>query len=180
MNGDRYNRFLIYAPTAILIIVAAIQAFRVSNQDLSPWKGGGFGMFSTIDAPTSRYIAGYLITENELVPIAIPQEYQKEHVYVCTLPSMDSLKHLAEMMAPRIWITEEQSAAGLNPQGKKPTGEPSVPEKQARALRDDEHFPHDAERVSVLGVHLEVWRYRYSLNNNLLKAEKVIQIDVSK
>lgn len=41
---------------ALLIVVALRQIFLVSTVKLSPWKGGGFGMFSSIDRPSNRVI----------------------------------------------------------------------------------------------------------------------------
>ena len=39
------RRFL---PVLILLVVAGWQMYRVQVDDLSPWKGGGFGMYSTV------------------------------------------------------------------------------------------------------------------------------------
>ena len=41
----------------ILIIVATIQITLSFSKNLSPWKGGGFGMFSTIDSPSMRVVS---------------------------------------------------------------------------------------------------------------------------
>jgi hypothetical protein len=41
----------------ILVAVAVGQLFLVSFRELSPWKGGGFGMFASVDAPSMRVVS---------------------------------------------------------------------------------------------------------------------------
>ena len=43
------NRLLPYLPPLLLCLVALLQLFLVRTHDLTPWRGGGFGMFSTND-----------------------------------------------------------------------------------------------------------------------------------
>ena len=43
------RRYLPHLPPLLLLVVACIQVYLVRTHDLSPWKGGGFGMFSTND-----------------------------------------------------------------------------------------------------------------------------------
>ncbi len=50
------NFFQFWFVPLLLIIVALRQIFLVSTTKLSPWKGGGFGMFSSIDKPSKRVI----------------------------------------------------------------------------------------------------------------------------
>ena len=43
-------------PAALLVTVALGQIVLARTVDLSPWKGGGFGMFATLDGTASRYV----------------------------------------------------------------------------------------------------------------------------
>ena len=43
-----------WAVPVVAIAIAITQVLLASTGTLSPWKGGGFGMFSTIDDPPSR------------------------------------------------------------------------------------------------------------------------------
>jgi hypothetical protein len=47
--------WLPYLPPALLCLIAVQQVVLSRTQDLTPWKGGGFGMFSTNDGP-SRHL----------------------------------------------------------------------------------------------------------------------------
>ncbi|MGF1486532.1 MAG: hypothetical protein ACFBSE_05400 [Prochloraceae cyanobacterium] len=56
-NLPKTIRFLQFwfVPT-LLIVVALRQIILVSAVKLNPWKGGGFGMFSSVDRPSNRVI----------------------------------------------------------------------------------------------------------------------------
>src|SRR5262245_46384965 len=43
-------------PAALLLAVAVTQVVLARVADLSPWKGGGFGMFATNDGAAFRYV----------------------------------------------------------------------------------------------------------------------------
>ncbi|HET9333331.1 MAG TPA: hypothetical protein VFQ21_07095 [Gemmatimonadota bacterium] len=43
------RRILPFVPPILLCLVAVVQVYLVKAQELTPWKGGGFGMFSTND-----------------------------------------------------------------------------------------------------------------------------------
>ena len=47
-------RRLGWIPPILLLIVAAFQIYLVRTAHLTPWKGGGFGMFSTTDGNANR------------------------------------------------------------------------------------------------------------------------------
>ena len=47
-------RRLGWIPPLLLLLVAAFQIYLVHTANLTPWKGGGFGMFSTTDGNTNR------------------------------------------------------------------------------------------------------------------------------
>lgn len=46
----------------LLVAVAVAQCVLVLTRDLSPWKGGGFGMFASTDAPSMRVVSGEAVT----------------------------------------------------------------------------------------------------------------------
>ncbi len=50
-------------PSVLLCLVALHHAYRVSREGLTPWKGGGFGMFSTIDSQAQRFVRLSVTTE---------------------------------------------------------------------------------------------------------------------
>jgi len=43
-------------PAGVMLTVAAVHPFMVRHMGLSPWHGGGFGMFADLDSPNRRAI----------------------------------------------------------------------------------------------------------------------------
>jgi hypothetical protein len=59
-----FTHFLEYwLPSLILVGVAIVQIYLAHTVNLTPWKGGGFGMFAAIDSPSMRVIAVEALTE---------------------------------------------------------------------------------------------------------------------
>ena len=44
-------------PTILMISVAMIHFYLVKGEDFSIWYGGGFGMFASLDGPSTRFLA---------------------------------------------------------------------------------------------------------------------------
>ena len=102
MNAIRiWNRA--FAP-GLLLLVAAVHFVLVFSRDLSPWKGGGFGMFSTVDSPGARYLKAYLVFEHGEMQIDIPRRLKREARLVRTLPSVENLDTLAKRLASQTWV----------------------------------------------------------------------------
>ncbi|MEE2775869.1 MAG: hypothetical protein VYE73_03785 [Acidobacteriota bacterium] len=60
-GARKWQRWLPFLAPAVLVVVALNQIVLTHRTDLSPWKGGGFGMFSAIRAHQTR---AYLFTPN--------------------------------------------------------------------------------------------------------------------
>ena len=54
ITGDSFAK---WAPSGLLLIVAAVHLCLVLTVDLTPWRGGGFAMFSTLDASGWRMLS---------------------------------------------------------------------------------------------------------------------------
>lgn len=93
---DRWARVL---PGAALVLVALHQLLLSWTSDLSPWFGGGFGMFSTADAGSARHLHAVVLRpglEREVFP---PEELQELELRVRTLPTDANLRALARELA---------------------------------------------------------------------------------
>ena len=64
------RRVLPFLPPALLVLVAAVQLGLAHTTPLTQWKLGGFGMFSTSDAPAAR--AFRVVVEGEAGAYAVP------------------------------------------------------------------------------------------------------------
>ena len=79
-------RFVIYFPVLLLLVVASIQVFLVYSYNLSPWSGGGFGMFSTTDAGGNRHLHLFSVTSGIRMELDPDPKLDKEHDILLALP----------------------------------------------------------------------------------------------
>jgi hypothetical protein len=82
-------------PVLLLVLVAAHQIRLARTGPLSPWKGGGFGMFSTSDSPASRRLRIVVHGEGGRREIEVPSRLVKLAAKAVTLPDPPRLRRLA-------------------------------------------------------------------------------------
>jgi hypothetical protein len=86
-------------PIALLVVVATCQIALVQVAGLSPWSGGGFGMFSTLDHGSQRHLHAFLVRpglRREVLPPASLVDAVKRAL---TLPTDARLHALAGALA---------------------------------------------------------------------------------
>jgi hypothetical protein len=99
-NGsNKKTRWLWYLPAALLIATACTQLCLAQSAGLSPWSGGGFGMFSTLDAGGSRHLHAIALRPGIRRELAIPDSLDEEVLKAITLPSDERLRALARTLA---------------------------------------------------------------------------------
>jgi hypothetical protein len=127
-SWQRWVRFL---PALLLVGVAAHQIFLANTAGLSPWSGGGFGMFSTTDAGASRHLHAFVMRPGIQREVRIPEGLRDWERRVVTLPSDANLRAfalaLADLPTPdhgpatavriQVWRTEFDPI-GLVPMGR--------------------------------------------------------------
>lgn len=94
-RNDAKELLLALAPAVLLNLVAISQLILVRTVDLAPWKGGGFGMFSTMDDGAIRPI-GIRVTGPEgdrLIPL--PKALEGRAHRVTLMPSESMLREMA-------------------------------------------------------------------------------------
>jgi hypothetical protein len=107
-------------PSALLVALACTQIALCFAVQLSPWKGGGFGMFATNDHGGFRSVRVYALAADGERRIDVPPELQREEVRARELPSARALQRFARRMAPlaagaealrvEVWRTEFDAA----------------------------------------------------------------------
>lgn len=100
----RRDRLLASIAPILLAAIALIQLAIANVHELTPWKGGGFGMFSTVDSPELRFLRVRLITSSGAVPARIPQIASRIAQQMRSSPSRSRLERLASMLAAGRWI----------------------------------------------------------------------------
>jgi hypothetical protein len=97
----RVGRWLPAVPALLLLAVAGVQVALVRQRGLSPWKGGGFGMFSTLDARPFRYLRVTLTAPERSEELLIPPSLEDAAAAAETLPTDARLGRLAALIVDR-------------------------------------------------------------------------------
>src|SRR5262249_52642165 len=90
-----------------LCLVAGLQLVRVWTCHQTPWKGGGFGMFSTVDDESARFLRCYLVTEGGDLPLELPPATDKTVAELRTAPTQARLDAFARRLANQSWRYRE-------------------------------------------------------------------------
>lgn len=88
-------------PVALLLAVAGGQLVLAKTAGLSPWKGGGFGMFSTTDDAGRRHVRVFVSAPERSEELAIPPSLEDLARRAATLPSNAALSRLARGVVAR-------------------------------------------------------------------------------
>lgn len=95
-GGQRWSWYL---PSLLLVLVAAHQLALTRSDGLSPWSGGGFGMFSTTDAGATRHLHAFVIRTGIEREVAVPAALRSAERRALALPSDARLAALARRLA---------------------------------------------------------------------------------
>ena len=101
----------VFLAPVCLCAVAALHLYRVSACRQTPWKGGGFGMFSTVDSEDSRFLrcrktdVGCMsgsemhAESGQTAPIVIPRYLSREELRARVAPTPRRLAKLAGLLS---------------------------------------------------------------------------------
>lgn len=88
-------------PTVLLLAVAVTQVGLVKVADLSPWKGGGFGMFATTDGGSFRYVRLFVDAPGRSEEMNVTTSLEMAAVRAQLFPSTRFLTRLGEAVGAR-------------------------------------------------------------------------------
>ncbi|MBC7856056.1 MAG: hypothetical protein IAF94_21715 [Pirellulaceae bacterium] len=101
----------VFVAPVCLCAVAALHFYRVSACGQTPWKGGGFGMFSTANSEDSRFLRCRkaevgCMSASEMhaqcgpeSPIVIPRHLSREELRARVAPTPQRLARLAGLLS---------------------------------------------------------------------------------
>ena len=89
------------APALLLAIVAICQIGLAKTADLTPWKGGGFGMFSTLDHNAYRRLEVVVDGTERSEALEIPPSLETDAARAAAFPAEWMLRSLAEGVTAR-------------------------------------------------------------------------------
>ncbi len=88
-------------PAVLLAVVAGLQMILAHRAGLSPWKGGGFGMFSTLDGRPHRVVRIRVEASDRSEEIETPVSLEEASAGVAILPTAARLERFAHEIAAR-------------------------------------------------------------------------------
>ena len=97
------RRALILVAPAIAIAVLINHVYRLHAHDLSPWKGGGMGMFSTVERPGARFIKIFVDIDGQWTPARYPEMGRRTREKLRVEPSSDNLAAFREELQALNW-----------------------------------------------------------------------------
>jgi hypothetical protein len=86
-------------PAGLLLGIAALQMGLSFAHDLTPWAGGGFGMFATTDVRGSRHLHAYAIWPGVRRELAVPENARDGVRRALAFPSRSALERVARRLA---------------------------------------------------------------------------------
>jgi hypothetical protein len=172
-----------------LCLVAGWHLVRVWTCQQTPWKGGGFGMFSTVDDESARFVRCYSVTDSGKLPLPIPPAADKTIAELRAAPTQAKLDELARRLAEQDWRWQDErqlrevhairehagvaiSAAVFRSNSQHPrTDSAACSEHRLEPIPLGEH---DENAVPFHEVQVECLRYRYDTAGQMLRAESML------
>jgi len=103
-----FAKLLSWLPCLLLLLVATNHFFLVSTQNLSPWLGGGFGMFASTDVGAARWVKATAINQQgDETVVPLKRRHKGLKYRARALPNHSQLKALAE----DLWTETEKKAS---------------------------------------------------------------------
>jgi hypothetical protein len=106
-----FVRWLRYVPVAVLIAVALLQLLLAHTAHLSPWAGGGFGMFSTTDTGSNRHLHVLAFWPGIELEIHPPRALEDLERRLRVLPSDSNLRAYAHAVADTLVLDPQPPTA---------------------------------------------------------------------
>lgn len=149
-------------PVVLLCGIAVVQMGMLRFANLSPWKGGGFGMFSTVDEPASRQILVWLETTDGLMAGQIPPEEETAAARLRTWPTRGRVEDLERRLWGYSWMASVEDLERAKPVAV--TGE-FPPQVASPVVLDAQPWeaavPGARKRFKVKNIRVEVRRIVY-------------------
>lgn len=205
MNTYKQSLYTFGAP-AVLLIIACLQIYLAQVYQLSQWKGGGFGMFSTIDSPGARFLRLYLQTNNGSFPVEVPDSMKAVAREIQTFPTQSRLCSLTGQLYQSSWVPYAYDPFGKHinassrnssaPSDDSPfidDGTPSVPlsqvagEQPADMVTMGEHpllrilainEPPPSNPIVIDSIRVELWRFSFNVQNLRIEAKKYSECSI--
>ncbi len=141
----------------LLCLVALTQIYLVYNRNLTPWKGGGFGMFATIDRMERRpiQITAHSAGEKFIIDPQFLIRRNESLNKIKSIPTVSALNILTERALQITW------------------GKDSVNEIDTRIDSFFLLIPTEPGVVKIDSVSVNVMKFSYDIKSNKIELKKL-------
>ena len=186
VKKNRGTWFLEYwlVPT-ILLLVALLQLYLAHTANLSPWKGGGFGMFAAVDSPSMRVVAAEgLDRDGQLIQLdALDSLDNSTYRRILSLPRQVHLEQIASELISEKFVPKNiqrrstfEKLQRENPKLALQVSEILLKNQPLYRLKTPEDPMLLNDSVKTLkAIRLQWWRLRFDKTKNRLWAEPLNQ-----
>ena len=188
-----WSRAAAWITPAVLGAVAVVQFAYARFATLSPWKGGGFGMFSTVDSPGARFLRIRLFTAQGGILVQVPERWRASEREIRATGSEKAAAELARALAGGTWIRLRLASATerYRRMSRPPSAAEDTLGREAdgivdlgkldlvRMLESRESPAQDDAVIPVDSVRVEVWKYRFDKATTSLRAARFLEATAS-
>lgn len=96
---ERSGRWRGILPAALLLAVALAQIALARAAALTPWAGGGFGMFASSDARGNRHLHVFALHAGARRELSIPEDARESAWRLLSFPSRRAFETLGRRLA---------------------------------------------------------------------------------
>jgi hypothetical protein len=147
-----------------LCLVAGLHAMRVVACGQTQWKGGGFGMFSTVESEAARFVRAFAVTDEGEWPLAIPNHLDKTIAELRAAPTAAKADAVARRLAALHWRRpDEQLVREADRWTNGSAADLPLPMPVQGLFRSLEAIPSSEQpqhAVPIRSVRVECWRLR--------------------
>ncbi|MCP3977831.1 MAG: hypothetical protein GY716_00680 [bacterium] len=159
--------FLWYVAPALLCLVALTQRYLAFDHELNAWKGGGFGMFATINMASLRHPSVTLIRsggrEFRLPPrdlelrLPLGGRMVRLQQELLMLPTERRARRLARLLVDEDWVVIE--------------GVPGDASTAVAMLAIDVPVGRTGAPLELEAIRVDIWQYRFKASESTLMLE---------
>ena len=129
---------------AVMLVNVVVQFYNSTQKHTSAWKGGGFGMFSTLDLPRRRLVRCTLITED------------KEYIGMLNARAVETAKYLTRFPSPERIVPIASYLAGMRWTIPAETPLPGM-RFTASQVSSDVKLDDQTRELAIKAVRISVW-----------------------
>ena len=144
----------------LMFCVAAAQHLAHHKLNLVPWKGGGFGMFSTVDGIGSREIRVHIkFGDEKFKSVRLPRFFPgKLRDKIRAIPLTRDLRFAALGLKNMFWVRDPDRHGSV---------EAFKTKTEAQEVQE--------KLLEISSIKIEVWRTHYRSKNKELSSSKVTE-----